>query len=305
MDYKIRTDLALETKESFDGTDTEVKGVVLEEETCCDENIKVTRVIIKTDEGAEAMRKPKGTYITVESEWLRENISEKHMTALAEKLSYYIEELLPAMSEGKVLIVGLGNKDATPDSLGPETVERICVTRNFKEFYGENGWEISCIAPGVMAKTGMESSEIVKGIAEQTKPDVVIAVDALAARSTRRLNTTFQLTDTGINPGSGVGNHRMGLTKDSISVPVIAIGVPTVVDAATIVQDIMSSLIEMFSIVDAYRELTDMEQYQFIKEIASPEIRSLYVTPKDIDEDICKIGIILAEALNSIWKKSE
>ena len=119
------------------------------------------------------------------------------------------------------------------------------------------------------------------------------------------MSTTIQISDTGIEPGAGMGNRRKAINKDTLGCKVIAIGVPTVVDAATIVQDIMSSLIEIFSIVDAYRELTDMEQYQFIKEIASPEIRSLYVTPKDIDEDICKIGIILAEALNSIWKKSE
>lgn len=305
MDFQIRTDLALETRESFEGTDVEVRGVVLEEEKCFDDSIKVTRVIIKDENGAKAMKKPIGSYITLEVENLKDEINEAGLLGIALELSRYIRELLPVMNNGKVLIAGLGNRDATPDSLGPETVERIQVTRNFNEFYGENGWEISCIAPGVMAKTGMESMEIIKGIAEQIKPDVVIAIDALAARNARRLNTTIQLTDTGINPGSGVGNHRKGLTKDTIGVPVIAIGIPTVVDVATIVRDIMDNLIEMFSIRDAYKELTDSEQYQFIKEIASPQIRTLYVTPKDIDEDISVLGFILSEALNNIWKKTE
>ena len=305
MDFQIRTDLALETRESFEGTDVEVRGVVLEEEKCFDDSIKVTRVIIKDENGANAMKKPIGSYITLEVENLKDEINEAGLLGIALELSRYIRELLPVMHNGKVLIAGLGNRDATPDSLGPETVERIQVTRNFNEFYGENGWEISCIAPGVMAKTGMESMEIIKGIAEQIKPDVVIAIDALAARNARRLNTTIQLTDTGINPGSGVGNHRKGLTKDTIGVPVIAIGIPTVVDVATIVRDIMDNLIEMFSIRDAYKELTDSEQYQFIKEIASPQIRTLYVTPKDIYEDISVLGFILSEALNNIWKKTE
>lgn len=299
LDLEIRTDLALETKESFDGTDVEVKGVVLEEEMCCDESVKVTRVVIKNDEGADAMRKPKGTYITLESDMLRENSDEKYLEILSDRLGDYVKELLPVPDKGRILIVGLGNRDATPDSLGPETIDRICVTRNFEDIYGQTGWEISCIAPGVMADTGMESTEIVKGIVQQINPDAVIVVDALASRSTKRLNTTIQLTDTGINPGSGVGNHRMGLTKESVGVPVVAIGVPTVVDAATIVQDIMDNLIQMFSIVDAYKELTDMEQYEFIKEIASPGIRNLYVTPKDIDEDIRRMGVILAGAINS------
>lgn len=305
MDIQIRTDLALETRESFEGTNVEIKGVVLEEEKRCDDSIKVTRVIIKNREGAAAMRKPIGTYITLEAEKLRDDVSESNLSGIALELSRYIRELLPVMQNGKILIAGLGNKDATPDSLGPETIERIQVTRNFNEFYGENGWEISCIAPGVMAKTGMESMEIIKGIADQINPDVVIAIDALAARNAKRLNTTIQLTDTGINPGSGVGNHRKGLTKETIGVPVVAIGIPTVVDVATIVRDIMDNLIEMFSIRDEYKELTDGEQYQFIKEIASPEIRTLYVTPKDIDEDINVLGFILSEALNNIWKKTE
>lgn len=305
MEIQIRTDLALETRESFEGTDVEIKGVVLEEEKCCEDSIKVTRVMIQNQSGAEAMKKPIGTYITLEAEQLRDVVSEEDVTKIAGELSKYIRELLPVMQKGKVLIVGLGNRDATPDSLGPETVERIRVTRNFSEFYGDNGWEISCIAPGVMAKTGMESMEIVKGIAEQVKPDVVIAIDALAARNARRINTTIQLTDTGINPGSGVGNHRKGLTKETIGVPVVAIGIPTVIDIATIVRDIMDHLIEMFSIRDAYKELTDREQYQFVKEITSPEIGELYVTPKDIDEDINLLGIILSEALNDIWKKTE
>lgn len=304
MNIEVRTDLALETRESFEGTNTEVKGVVLEEERSLNGAVKVTKVIIKTDEGAESMKKPKGNYFTLESSlFIDGNMEDAH--DLAEVLAEYIKQLVPSNTSKKVLIAGLGNMDATPDALGPATIERIEVTRNFHDIYGQDGWQISCIAPGVMAKTGMESMEVIRGIVNETHPDVIVAIDSLAARNARRLNTTIQLTDTGINPGSGVGNHRAGITRETVGVPVIAIGVPTVIDVATIVRDIMDNLMTIFSINDEYKNLTDSEQYQFINEISSPEIGTLYVTPKDIDENIKFLGYIISEALNNVWTKSQ
>ena len=164
---------------------------------------------------------------------------------------------------------------------------------------------VSSIVPGVMAQTGMESMEIVNGIVKETKPDVVIAIDALAARNTKRLNRTIQVTDTGINPGSGVGNHRHGLNEKSIGVPVIAIGVPTVVDAATIVNDTMFNLItamnqssELKTLGNTLGELNETEKYELIRELLSPNLNTMFVTPKDIDESVKRLSFTISEGLN-------
>ena len=151
---------------------------------------------------------------------------------------------------------------------------------------------ISGIIPGVMAQTGMETSEIIQGIVAETKPDIVIAIDALAARSTRRLNRTIQITDTGINPGSGVGNHRVGLTEENLQVKVIGIGVPTVVDAATIVHDSMAELLEA---------LEEDEQKEFLEEMISPKLYTMFVTPKDVDEMVHQISHTIAASLNLLF----
>ena len=165
--------------------------------------------------------------------------------------------------------------------------------------------QISSIVPGVMAQTGMESLEIVKGIIDETSPDCIIAVDALAARSTRRLGRTIQITDTGINPGSGVGNHRHGLNRESAGIPVIAIGIPTVVDAATIVSDTMESLIEAMnqssqlkSLGGTLGTLDDAEQHELVRELLSPALNTMFVTPKDIDESIKRLSFTVSEGLN-------
>ena len=156
-----------------------------------------------------------------------------------------------------------------------------------------------------MAQTGMESLEIIHGIIDETKPDIVIVIDALAARSTKRLNRTIQVTDTGINPGSGVGNHRHGLNKKSLGVPVISIGIPTVVDAATIVNDTMFNLIAAMSqsraldkLGDSLKELNDGEKYELIRELLSPNLNAMFVTPKDIDESVKRLSFTISEGIN-------
>ncbi len=251
--YSIRTDLALEEKERFESDNVEVQGVILEERYDEEREIRITRVKIETENGAKAMGKPVGTYLTLEAPNMAVPDDGYHRE-ISEELAAFIRELLEGhnfeKSEVSILVVGLGNRQVTPDALGPYVADNLCVTRHIVKEYGkyamglEHANLVSAIVPGVMGQTGMETVEIVRGVVNETRPDVVIAVDALAARNSKRLNRTIQIADTGIHPGSGVGNHRNGLTQESIGVPVIGIGVPTVVDAATIVNDTMEKLIE-------------------------------------------------------------
>ena len=208
--------------------------------------------------------------------------------------------------------MGLGNRKVTPDALGPYVVDHLNITRHIVREYGkyamgeEKVHLVSAIVPGVMAQTGMETVEIVKGIVEETKPDVIFAIDALAARSSRRLNCTIQIADTGIHPGSGVGNHRNAITRETVGVPVIAIGVPTVVDAATIVNDTMENLIAALESSETLRGVgvvlqgyNAAEKYELVKELISPHLNGLFVTPKDIDETVKRISFTISEALNA------
>lgn len=315
MDFKIRTDLAVELREDIDKSDNELKGIKVVEDYEDNGSIKITKVIIENEYGSKYFGKEIGTYITLESKELAE-MDEGYHRNISDVLAKYVRELLPHKERCKVLVVGLGNRAATPDSLGPRVVDNLCITRKMTEEYMSeylldkcSGYEVSGIVPGVMAQTGMESAEIIKGIADEIKPDVIIAIDSLAARNTNRLNTTIQISDTGINPGSGVGNHRRGLTKETVGVPVIAIGIPTVVDAATIVNDTMENLINIFSVSDdlvtlsnALKNFTVEEKYQLVKEVISPELSSMYVTPKDVDETIKSISYTISEGLNIIWE---
>ena len=228
------------------------------------------------------------------------------------ELAKIIKKLLPRKEETlSVLVAGLGNREVTPDALGPRVVDNMLITRHvLKEFgkyaFGEDEVNaVSGIVPGVMAQTGMESQEIIRGVVDETKPDVMIAIDALAARSTRRLSRTIQITDTGINPGSGVGNHRHGLSEKTMGIPVIAIGVPTVVDAATIVNDTMHTLIQAMeehshlkTLSTGLNALNDMEKYELIRELLSPQLNTMFVTPKDIDESVKRLSYTLSEGLN-------
>ena len=241
--YNVRTDLALEQRERFVSDQIEIPGVAVEEtyDDMCE--VRVTTVRIETENGAAVMGKPVGNYITLEAPKMAE-ADESYHREISGKLMEVLEGCLPEKKDGQsILIIGLGNRNVTPDALGPLVVEHLDITRHLVKEYGKYalGGEadriVSAVVPGVMGQTGMETVEIVRGIVEETEPDFVIAIDALAARSVRRLNRTIQIADTGIAPGSGVGNHRNAITEETVGVPVIAIGVPTVVDAATIVGD--------------------------------------------------------------------
>lgn len=288
-DFNVRTDLALETKESFEEDDIEIRGVRIEEETDEEREIYTTVVKIETENGAKTMGKPVGTYITLEVPNMSSE-DEGYHREISSELANHIRQLL-GEKEQTVLVVGLGNREVTPDALGPNVISNLHVTRHIAKEYGRASVGtahklVSAIVPGVMAQTGMETLEIIRGIVKETGPQTVIVVDALAARSTKRLNRTIQITDTGINPGSGVGNHRNGINREVLGVPVIAIGVPTVVDAATIVNDTMEHLIDT------------RERRQSLREKISPQLNTMFVTPKDIDETIKRVSYTISEGLN-------
>jgi len=300
-DYNIHTDLALEDKERFESDNVEISGVEVEEIYKEDKEIQITTVRILTENGAKAMRKPVGTYITIEAPNMTAP-DEAYQMEIAQELADYLEEILDLeQKEYTVLVVGLGNREVTPDALGPLVVEELFITRHLVKEFGKYVLKnhtlnmVSAIAPGVMAQTGMETLEIVKGIVNEVKPDFVVAIDALAARNTKRLNRTIQIADTGINPGSGVGNHRNGITKETVGVPVIAIGVPTVVDAATIVRDTMEHVIS---------ELEIKTDELILEQWIAPHLHGMFVTPKDIDETIARIGITISEALNLLFQNN-
>lgn len=314
--YSIHTDLALEEKERFESDHVEVQGVILEEEYDREREIRITKVKIETEKGARAMGKPVGTYITMEAPNMAVPDEEYHRE-ISEELAKYIKELIKIEKEDYVVLVaGLGNRQVTPDALGPHVVDNLAITRHIVKEYGKYAMGedavhmTSAIVPGVMAQTGMETLEIIKGIVKETKPDLVIAVDALAARNSKRLNRTIQIADTGINPGSGVGNHRNGITEETIGVPVIAIGVPTVVDAATIVNDTMENLIAALETSETLKGVgvvlqgyNATEKYELIKELISPHLNGMFVTPKDIDETIKRIGYTISEGLNILFSE--
>ncbi len=281
--FPIRTDLALESKERLEAEKNEMRGVIFEEHFDEKGNVTITKVTIETENGAKAIGKPVGTYLTLEApdmavpdEGSHREVSE----VLAEQLRALVKENIES-----VLVVGLGNREVTPDALGPEVIGNLYITRHILREYGEYAFPdkkvaaISGIVPGVMAQTGMETLEIIKGIINETSPQLVIAIDALAARSVKRLGRTIQIADTGINPGSGVGNHRKGLNKETLGVPVVAIGVPLVVDAATIVYD-------------ACQDADKIPN----------GIVGMFVTPKNIDEMVKSLSYTISEALNMTFE---
>lgn len=299
MKYKIRTDLALEVRESFPEDNVEIKGVVLTEHVDKKNKIRISTVIIKDEAGAKAMEKPIGTYITIEAPELN-NSSEDYHKEISDHIIKSLEKLTGDIKNNEILVVGLGNREVTPDALGPQVVDNLFVTRHLIREYGKEFKEknylgnVSAISPGVMAQTGMETLEIIKGVIKETNPDLIIVIDALASRSINRLNTTVQISDTGISPGSGVGNNRKALNEDNLGVKVIAIGVPTVVDAATIVADSLTKYMETSG-------FNDEEIYNFVSDVNSGNMNNMFVTSKNIDELIKKTSFTISEALNSCF----
>lgn len=299
------TDLAVEIQEECSGRQGEIPGVVLEQYKEDGKGIRVTKIQIQTADGAKRMGRPIGNYMTLESadKEHSDEHSDKNLSGTklpdTNLLASYINGLLPS-SAHSFLIVGLGNANMTADALGPLTIEKMAQS-------GMASYT-SMIVPGVFAQTGMESCEIIQGIVQQTSPDCIITIDALAARSAFRLGTTVQLTDTGIRPGSGVGNARKGITKENMKIPVIAIGIPTVVSAAAIVSDAMDSLKQIGyneTILGSIAMLDKEEYYQLISEVFAPELGSLFVMPKNLDEELDTMSSLLAASLSQVICKRQ
>ena len=281
----LRTDLAVESLYTHNAA-----GIVEENEE--KNGINITKIEIKTDEASNEVKKPKGTYITLESEFIRENDTEKS-EELSKELSCQLRLLINKYfsdipNEEKILICGLGNRNITADALGPDCVGNIMVTNHIISILNDSQNDfsrVSAITPGVMGLTGIETNNIIKGIKDEYEPSLIIAVDALCAITPKRMFGTIQLTDTGINPGSGVGNRRGAINKETMKIPVIAIGIPTVVDANSIIYDAFSkSKKQSYSDNEINDILMNVENY--------------FVSPKDIDALIKRSAKIIANGIN-------
>ena len=294
------SDLALEAMP----TQRPYPGVAVEEAEA--RGCHVTRVYVENEVGARQMGKPPGTYITIEADALRQS----SRTAQEEISAAFAQELcglLPAGPDEPVLIVGLGNWNATPDALGPRVVNDILITRHLYDQVPQEKRgglrPVAALAPGVLGLTGIETGEIIRGVIDRVRPAFVIAIDALASRSVHRIGTTVQLTNTGIHPGSGVGNKRIGITIETLGVPVLAIGVPTVVHAQTIARDVIDTLTERLGgdqTAQGLAALAPEEKSRLIDEVLLPTVGDLMVTPKEIDLLINDVSRVVAGGLNAV-----
>lgn len=298
MRYEKRTDLAIEVKESFPKDHVEIPGVSLQENYDKLKKIKVTSVRIMNHIGARQMKKPIGTYTTIDFEERFIFEQKDYMDAVGKRLQKELAAILPhkIKKDATILVTGLGNRFATPDALGPYVLEQIEVNRHLSvQYVGmelQKGMKICGMIPGVLGQTGMESSEILKGVIENVHPDCMLVIDSLATRSTKRLCTTIQLTDTGISPGAGIGNNRSEINQNTMNIPVIAIGVPTVVEAGTIVYDTLEAALQK----EGY---STKEIALFFDRIHDKMGDSFFVTPKDIDEKIKTVGDMIANSINA------
>jgi spore protease len=299
MNFQIRTDLALETREIYQkaqNIENEVPGVETKIDDS-DNDFLFTEVNILSDEGASLLNKPIGNYITIESKYMNDEV-ESIDKKIINKLASTIKDISHIVKKDSVLVVGLGNSDVTPDAIGPKVVDNLSITRHLIEYapelVNENTRAVSAIVPGVLGTTGIETSDIVKGIVEKTKPDLVIVVDALAAKDMNRISRTIQVSNTGITPGSGVKNNRFSLTRESLGVPVIAVGVPTVVGVPTIVNEAIEYVSEKIPDVK-----TPLENENYMQNILENKDFDFMVTPNDIDDIISNISRLVSEGINS------
>ncbi len=298
--FSINLDLALEAREIVQGkTGQEIPGVRVDRETYS--HATVTIVVIQEKSAEAVMGRPVGTYITIEAPAIGGRDPQAHHQiglVVAEMLG----RLLNLPEKAHILIVGLGNWNATPDALGPKVVSQTMVTRHIFNYAPQElkaGMRpVSALAPGVLGITGIETAEIIKGVVDRIKPDVVIAIDSLAARNVARIGTTIQISDTGISPGSGVGNQRMGINRETLGVPVIAIGVPTVVHGAVIAQDTIDQFMEQLknnpTLYKIYSMLNPNVSRDVVQKVLEPFGGRLTVTPKEIDDLVRRAAKVVA-----------
>ena len=303
-----RTDLALESKEMYkEKNNKEADGVILEEEEV--DGTKISKVRIINEIGSEKLGKPIGNYITLDIPQFTEYDGEL-MDSVSKVLGKILKELIKVKKDDRVLVVGLGNWNVTPDALGPKVIEGIMVTRHLSEVMPEvmeeNMISVAAISPGVLGTTGIETGEVIKSLVDKIKPSLIICIDALAARRIQRLNKTIQISDTGISPGAGVGNHRKAINEEELGVKVIAVGVPTVVDASTIANDTMDMVLdnlinEAQEGKEFYNMLKNIDKNAkevLIKEMLNPYFGDLIVTPKEVDLIIDSLSKIIANGIN-------
>lgn len=308
--YNFRTDLASERRDIYQKAnklENEIDGIESSKEEI-NENVKVETVKITNENGEKAIGKPVGNYITIDVKQLK-IAQEEEIQKAADVLSNQLEKVIDTHidKQGEILVVGLGNVYVTPDSLGPKVINEIEVTRhiiNYLPQYVEEGTRmVSAISPGVLGTTGIETVEILKGIVDNIHPKLVIVIDALASRSIERISSTIQLSDTGIVPGAGVGNTRSEISKNTLGIPVIAIGIPTVVETAVLVNDCLDVFIEKLQDEaksnDYLNKLKEEDNYQEIREVLLPKDYNLIVTPKEIDDLIENMSQIVARGINN------
>ena len=307
--YNFRTDLATERRDIYQKANKqegEIDGIESTKEEV-NENIKVERVKITNENGEKAIGKPIGNYITIDIKKLKiaqEEEIEQAANTLSNELKKILDEHVD--KQGEILVVGLGNIYVTPDSLGPKVINEIDVTRhiiNYLPQYVEEGARmVSAIAPGVLGTTGIETVEILKGIVDNVKPKLIIAIDSLASKSIDRISSSVQLSDTGIIPGAGVGNKRRELSKETLGVPVIGVGIPTVVELATLVSDgidiFIDTLQEKAESNDYLNKLKENDKYEEVKEALNVGEYNMIVTPKEIDDLIENMKNVVARGIN-------
>ncbi|GAA0068879.1 GPR endopeptidase [Clostridium sardiniense] len=304
----FRTDLAIEAKEDYSKAHkNDIDGVIVDEDIINDS--KVTKVTIKNEDGAKKLGKPIGNYITVDIPEYTVYDGEI-MDDVSQAVGKTLKALVNIEQDKTALVVGLGNWKVTPDALGPKVVEKIMVTRHLKDVMPESIDDsiipVCAIAPGVLGITGIETGDVIKALVDKIKPDIVICIDALASRRIERVNRTIQISDTGISPGAGVGNHRMRINEETLGVKVIAIGVPTVVDAATIANDSIDLVIDELisksekdsAFYNMIKSIDKHEKSVLIKELLNPYIGDLMVTPKEVDLVIDSLSRIIANGIN-------
>ena len=305
----FNTDLADERRDIYrkaNKIEKDIPGIETEERDV-NEDIKVATVKIINEEGANAIGKPIGTYTTIDVKKLKlagEVEIQKASEVVTEELKKIFDKHVQSRED--ILVVGLGNAYVTPDSLGPKVIKDIDVTRHFlkytPEYIDPNTRPVTAISPGVLGTTGIETSEIVKGIVDNVKPKLVIVIDSLASKSIERISSTIQIADTGIVPGAGVGNARNELSKETLGIPVIAIGVPMVVETATLVNDALylfiNKLQEEAKSNDELNELKEKDNYDAIKEALNPQGYNMIVTPKEIDDLIENMKDVVARGIN-------
>lgn len=302
--FNFRTDLATERRDIFKKSNNleQIDGIETETEDINDK-LCVERVKITNENGEQAIGKPKGDYITIDIKGLK-YAEEEEIQKAALTLSNELKKIIDNHVEPKddILVVGLGNMYVTPDSLGPKAINDIDVTRHIikylPQYIDENARPVSAISPGVLGTTGIETLEILEGIVNNVHPKLLIVIDALASRSIERISSTIQLSDTGIVPGAGVGNTRKELSKKTLGIPVVAMGIPTVVESAVLVNDCLDLFIEKLQQEaksnDYLNRLKNQDNYEQIKEALNPNDYNMIVTPKEIDDLIENMSSIVA-----------